>query len=138
MSIVGWSRKKSPWVYHGVCSSCNGCDLELLAALTPKYDVERLGIKMVPSPRHADVLLVSGALNRKNVKRLLQIYSQIPEPKFVVAIGICAISASMYDASYNIHEKLKDKIHVDIFIPGCPPKPEAIIQGISLLTKKIK
>lgn len=138
MGIISWSRRKSPWIYHGVCASCNGCDLELFAALTPRYDVERLGIKLVPTPRHADVLIISGNQNRKVHERFMRIYEQTPEPKFVLAVGMCALSSSLFDGGYNIPVKIKDKIKVDMFIPGCPPRPQAIIDGITKLLKKVK
>jgi membrane-bound hydrogenase subunit mbhJ len=81
MGIIKWARKKSPWVFHLCTGGCNGCDIELLAALTPKYAVERLVIKLVGSPRHADVLITTGILTKKTYKKFLRVYEQTPEPK---------------------------------------------------------
>ena len=133
MKIVKWARKKSPWIFHVCTGGCNGCDIELIAALTPKYDVERLGIKLVGSPRHADILIVTGILNKRTFKKFLRVYEQVPEPKKVIALGSCACNHGPFQNSYNTEGKLKEKIKVDMFIPGCPPRPQAIIDGIKKL-----
>src|SRR5512135_2707736 len=94
--------KKSPWIVHYNASSCNGCDIEILAALTPVFDVERFGIVNTGNPKHADILLVTGGINDKNKEPLKNVYDLIPEPKVVVAIGICATSGGIFRECSNI------------------------------------
>jgi len=136
--LVKWAQKKSPWVLHFNSGACNGCDIEVVALLTPRYDVERLGILLEPSPRHADVLLVTGVVTRQVQDRLKRIYEQMPNPKFVVAIGACACSGGVFEGNYNVIGGVDKIIPVDIYIPGCAPKPEAIIDGIAKLLKTNK
>jgi len=131
--LIEWSRKRSIWVYHVNAASCNGCDIEILAALTPRYDAERLGVELVPSPRHADVLLVTGTLNPLMKQSLLEVYEQIPAPRKVVAIGACALGGGVMKGCYNVGHGIDSVIPVDLYIPGCPPRPEAIIFGIMKL-----
>lgn len=121
---------KSPWVVHYNCNSCNGCDIEFLALLTPMYDLERFGILHVGNPKHADVLVVTGSVNHRNARVLRNVYAQIPEPKVVVAMGVCTASGGIYDGAYNILGGIDRVIPVDVFVCGCPPKPEAMIDGI--------
>ena len=128
--IRTWARVNSPWVIHFNSGSCNGCDIEILAALTPRYDAERLGVELVPSPRHADVLLVTGTLNPLMKESLKGIYEQIPAPRKVVAIGACALGGGVMKGCYNVGRGIDSVIPVDLYIPGCPPRPEAIIFGI--------
>ena len=130
MKLFKWALKKSPWVFHVGASPCNNCDIEILDCLTPKFDVERFGITLVGSPMHADVLLVSGMINRQIAPRLKEVYEQTPNPKLVVAVGVCSCSGDIFRDSYNFAGPLDRIIPVDIYIPGCPPKPEAIIMGI--------
>lgn len=134
MRIIDRARIYSPWIYHLHCGGCNGCDIEILAALSPRFDVERFGIMLVSSPRHADVLLTTGPVPKQFMPMLKRVYSQIPEPKVVVAVGSCASGGSLfYDDSpenYAIVGSVDRVIPVDVYIPGCPPKPEAIINGI--------
>jgi NADH-quinone oxidoreductase B subunit len=134
--IANWSRKRSPWVFHVNASSCNGCDIELVASLTPRYDIERFGVVLVPSPRHADILLVTGVVSPQTKDRLLRVYEQIPEPKIVVAIGACALSGGVFQGCYNAGQGIDSVLPVDLYIPGCPPRPEAIIYGIKTLLDK--
>jgi len=130
-----WARINSPWAIHFNSGSCNGCDIEILATLTPRYDVERFGIKLRGSPRHADVLICTGPVTRQARERLLRIYEQMPAPKFVVAVGSCGISCGVFTGCYNVVGSLDQVLPVDAFVPGCPPRPEAIIDGIvKLLT----
>jgi ech hydrogenase subunit C len=136
--LTKWAQKKSPWVLHFNSGACNGCDIEVVALLTPRYDVERLGILLEPSPRHADVLLVTGVVTRQIQNRLKRIYEQMPNPKFVVAIGACACSGGVFEGNYNVIGGVDKIIPVDIYIPGCAPKPEAIIDGIAKLLKANK
>lgn len=133
-----WARLNSPWVIHFNSGSCNGCDIEILATLTPRYDLERLGVKLRGSPRHADVLLCTGAVTRQARERLLRVYAQMPEPKFVVAIGACAISGGVFYGCYNTLGGIDQVIPVDAYIPGCPPRPEAIIDGIVKLLSSLR
>lgn len=111
-------------------ASCNGCDIELVAALTPRYDVERLGVQLVPSPKHADVLVVTGTVNPLMRERLKKIYEQVPEPKYVIAVGACALGGGVMHGCYNVGNGVDKVIPVDMFIPGCPPRPEAIIYAV--------
>ena len=106
--------------------------------LTPKYDVERFGIKLEPSPRHADVLLVTGCVTAQCEKRLKLIYDQMPEPKAVVAIGACACSGGVFADNYSVIGGADKTVPVNVYIPGCPPRPEAIIEGIAKLLKAVK
>jgi NADH-quinone oxidoreductase B subunit len=133
-----WARVNSPWVIHFNSGSCNGCDIEILATLTPRYDLERLGVKLQGSPRHADVLLCTGPVTRQARDRLLRIYSQMHEPKFVVAIGSCALSGGAFTGCYNILGGIDEIIPVDAYIPGCPPRPEAIIDGVVKLLSSLQ
>lgn len=125
-----WGRVNSPWVLHFNSGSCNGCDIEILATLMPRYDLERFGVKLMGSPRHADILFCTGAVTRQARDRLIRIYEQMHEPKFVVAIGSCALSGGVFQGSYNIMGGIDKVIPVDAYIPGCPPRPEAIIDGV--------
>ncbi len=136
--IRNWSRINSPWAIHYNSGSCNGCDIELLTLVTPRYDVERLGIKLQGSPRHADVLIVTGAVTLQSKDRLIRIYNQMPEPKFVIALGSCGISGGVFHDCYCVEGGVADVIPVDVFVPGCPPRPEAMINGVATLLAKIK
>jgi len=136
--LVGWVLTRSPWLIHFNTGGCNGCDIELVAALTPKFDVERFGILLKGSPRHADILAVTGPVTLQVKDRLIRIYDQMPEPKYVLAVGTCAVSGAPFKDCYNVHGGVDTILPVDVYIPGCPPKPEAIIDGITKLLKKIK
>lgn len=133
-----WARTKSPWLLHFNTGACNGCDIEVVALLTPRYDVERFGVKLVPSPRHADVLVVTGPVTKQCSPRLKMIYQQIPSPKFVIAVGACACSGGIFQGCYGVSGRLDEIIPVDVYVPGCPPKPEAIVQGVAKLLGKLK
>ncbi len=130
MNTVVNALTKSLNVFHLAGSACNNCDIEILDALTPKYDVERFGITLVGSIRHADVLLLSGVFNRKSCIRLRELVEQAPKPYLVVAIGGCPASGLMFKDSYNFIVPPGEYIPIDAYIPGCPPKPEAIISGV--------
>ncbi len=121
---------KSPWIIHYDASSCNGCDIEVLAALTPLYDVERFGIINTGNPKHADVFVVTGSVNDQNKEIIKNIYDQMPEPKVVCAIGICACSGGIFQECYNVQGGVDKLIPVDVYIPGCAAKPESIIDGV--------
>ena len=122
--------KKSPWVIHYDGSSCNGCDIEVLACLTPMYDIERFGIINTGNPKHADILLITGAVNEQSKSVVENIYNQMPEPKVVVAIGSCALSGGIFAECYNIIGGVDKAIPVDVYVPGCAVKPENIINGV--------
>ncbi len=123
-------RVKSPWVLHFDCGSCNGCDIETLAVLTPVYDVERFGIINMGNPKHADVLLVTGTVNHRNKKVLRNLYDQMPSPKAVIAIGACGLSGGVFREAFNVVGGVDKVIPVNVYVPGCPAKPEAIIDGV--------
>ncbi|MBN1146316.1 MAG: NADH-quinone oxidoreductase subunit B family protein [Anaerolineales bacterium] len=132
-----WGRINSPWVVHFNSGSCNGCDIEILATLTPRYDLERFGVKLKGSPRHADVLICTGAVTRQARERLLRTYEQMHEPKFVVAVGSCALSGGVFRGCYNTLGGIDQVIPVSAYIPGCPPRPEAIIDGVVKLLSSL-
>lgn len=136
--MVDWARLRSPWVLHFNTGACNGCDIEVVAALTPRYDVERFGIRLVGSPRHADILIVTGPVTKQVEKRLKRVYEQMPEPKFVMAVGNCCASSGAFRNCYNVYPGLDNVIPVDVYVMGCPPKPEAIINGVVKLLEKLK
>ncbi len=133
---------KSPWLLHYDGSSCNGCDIEVLACLTPVYDVERFGIINTGNPKHADILLITGGINTQNKAVVEQIYSQMPNPKVVVAVGICACNGGVFKDCYNILGGADKVIPVDVYVPGCAARPESIIDGVvkalDVLEKKQK
>ena len=133
-----WARLNSIWAVHFNSGSCNGCDIEILATLTPRYDVERFGIKLEGSPRHADVLIVTGPVTRQARERLIRTYEQMPEPKFVISVGSCSISGGVFEGCYNVGGSVDEVIPVDVYSPGCPPRPEAIIDGIVQLLASLK
>jgi len=128
--LVRWSRIKSPWILHLNSGACNACDIEVIAALTPRFDVERLGVLLKATPRHADVLVCSGPVTRQMRSRILRIYEQTPEPKFVIAVGACAMSGCVYRGAYNILGGIDQVIPVNVYIPGCPARPDAILDGV--------
>jgi len=128
--LIKNSRMKSPWLLHFDCGSCNGCDIEVLACLTPVYDVERFGIINVGNPMHADLFLVTGTVNSRNSMVLRNLYDQMPNPKVVVAIGSCGLSGGIFREAYNVVGGVDKIIPVDVYVPGCPAKPEAIIDGV--------
>ena len=130
--LIQKSRIKSPWLLHYDCSSCNGCDIEVLACLTPVYDIELFGIINVGNPMHADILLVTGTVNHRNKKVLVNLFDQMPQPRMVVAIGSCALSGGIFREAYNVVGGVDKVIPVDVYVQGCPPKPEAIIDGVVL------
>ena len=146
--MAGWFQKftqkaftKALWVYHANTGACNGCDIEVINTLTPYYDAERFGIKLVGSPRHADVLLVTGPVTRPMVDSLRRLYEATPAPKLVFAVGSCPTDGGIWYDSYNVVGGLDKVIPVNFYIPGCPPRPEAIVYGVAqalgLVPKKV-
>ncbi|NSW52474.1 MAG: NADH-quinone oxidoreductase subunit B family protein [Anaerolineae bacterium] len=136
--LKSWARVNSPWAIHYNSGGCNGCDIELLATTTPRYDLERFGIKLQGSPRHADILLATGPATLQSIEPLRRIYTQMPDPKYVVAIGSCALSGGVFHGCYNVLGDLSRILPVDAYIPGCPPRPEAIIYGIVALLNSVR
>ena len=121
---------KSPWLIHYDGASCNGCDIEVLACLTPLYDVERFGIINTGNPKHADIFLVTGSVNEQAEGVIKQIYEQMVEPKVVVAVGICACSGGIFHDCYNVKGGVDKVIPVDLYVPGCAARPQSIIDGV--------
>ena len=124
------TMSKSPWLLHYDASSCNGCDIEVLDCLMPKYDIERFGIINTGDPFQADILLITGGINSQTEPVVKQLYSQMPEPKVVVAVGICACTGGVFKECYNIKGGADTVIPVDIYVPGCAARPQSIIDGI--------
>ena len=135
---IGAARVRSPWLLHFDCGSCNGCDIETLACLTPIYDVERFGVVNVGNPRHADILLVTGTVNHRNREVLAVLFEQMPAPKVVVAIGACGLSGGVFREAPNVVGGVDKVIPVDVYVPGCPARPEAIIDGVVLALEKFR
>jgi len=121
---------RSPWVIHYDGSSCNGCDIEVLASLTPLFDAERFGVVNTGNPKHADIFLVTGSVNAQNLPVVRQIYNQMLEPKCVVACGICACSGGVFRDAYNVIGGVDRAIPVDVYAPGCAIRPETVIDAI--------
>ena len=122
--------KRSPWLLHYDGSSCNGCDIEVLAALTPVYDAERLGVVNTGDPMQADIFLITGGINAQNAPVVKQLYDQMPRPKVVVAVGVCACTGGVFKETYNVLGGADTVIPVDIYVPGCAARPQSIIDGI--------
>jgi membrane-bound hydrogenase subunit mbhJ len=129
--LVERARRRSAWLFHLNAGACNGCDIELVACLTPRYDVEQAGIRLEGSPRHADVLCVSGPVTRATRAALEVVYGQMPAPKVVVAIGSCAATCNVFAGSPVIEGPVDRIIPVDVYVPGCPPRPHAVTAGIA-------
>ncbi|HBQ86027.1 MAG TPA: NADH:ubiquinone oxidoreductase [Syntrophomonas sp.] len=138
MGIIHKSQLKSPWLLHYDGSSCNGCDIEVLACLTPLYDVERFGIINTGNPKHADILLITGSVNHRNARVIKNLYDQMAEPKIVVAVGTCASTGGVFHNCYNVLGGIDQVIPVDVYVPGCAARPEAIIDGVVMGLQKLK
>ena len=128
--VLNYASVRSPWVLHMDTGGCNGCSIELFAVLNPRFDIERFGGMSKANPRHTDILLIDGAISRKIEPVLRRIYEQTPEPKAVVAVGACAISKGIFHDAYNMAGPLDRIMPVDVYVPGCPPRPDAILQGV--------
>jgi NADH-quinone oxidoreductase B subunit len=135
--LARWSRIKSPWILHLNSGACNACDIEIIAALTPRFDVERFGVLLKATPRHADVIIASGPVTRQMRDRIIRIYDQVPDPKFVIAVGACAMSGCVYRGAYNSLGGIDQVLPVNIYVPGCPARPDAIIDGVVKLLGKL-
>lgn len=123
---------------HYDCGSCNGCDIEVLAALMPKFDAERFGIVNIGDPKQADILVVTGPANKRNHRVLKNLYDQMPEPKVVLAVGTCAATGGIFHNCPNILGGVDKVIPVDVYVPGCAARPEQIVDGIVLALKKLE
>jgi len=137
LGLMDRARARSPWILHFDAGACNGCDIEVLACLTPVYDVERFGMMNIGNPKHADVLLVTGTCNLRNARVLRHLYEQMPEPKAVVAIGACALSGGVFHECYNVLGGVEGIIPVDVWVPGCAPRPEAIMEGAVMAVQRV-
>ncbi|MCD7803398.1 MAG: NADH-quinone oxidoreductase subunit NuoB [Clostridiales bacterium] len=140
--LIDNSMAKSPWIFHINAGSCNGCDIELVSVLTPRYDAERLGFKLTGTPRQADIVVVSGPITVQTRDRLVRTLAQVPEPRVVVSLGSCPRSGNVFKGSYAIDGPLEKYTHVDVSVGGCTPKPEAImaalVQAAQILEEKRK
>lgn len=130
--------EKSPWIYHVNAGSCNGCDIELVSVLTPRYDAERMGFKLAGTPRHADIVVVSGPVTSQTKDRLIRTLAQVPDPKVVVSLGSCPRSCNVFKDSYSVEGPLDKYTHVDVSIAGCAVKPEAILDGLAKAAEILK
>ncbi len=138
LKITQKALLKSPWVFHLSTGSCNNCDIEILDVLTPRFDAERFGVMLVGSPRHADVLLVTGAMTRKALPRVKEVWKKMARPCAVVAMGACSMDQGIFRGAYNTPDPVDSVIPVDVYIPGCPPKPEAMILGLVKALEVVK
>jgi Ni,Fe-hydrogenase III small subunit len=116
--------------------SCNGCELEIHALSNAFYDLERFGLRFVASPRHADVLMVTGPVTKNMREALARTYNATPDPKWVVAVGACAVDGGIFAKSYAVEGGVKDVVPVDLHIPGCPPNPRQLLAGLLALLQK--
>lgn len=146
MGVMSWARGKSPWIAVLHAGGCNNCDIEVLDVLTPRFDVERFGVLWKQNPRHADILITNGCVSKHSKVFVKRIYDQMLAPKTVVALGSCACTGGIYvggqgsniEETHTIVGGVDKAIPVDVYVPGCPPKPEAIIQGVALAIDKLK
>ena len=136
---IAWkNRLKSPWIAHFNCGGCNGCDIEIVDALTPRHDLEQYGILLRGTPRQADVLVVAGPVTVQVAERLKRIYEQMPEPKLVVAVGNCATTGGVFQECPFVLGGIDKVVPVAAWVYGCPPRPEAIVAAIATLLNKTK
>lgn len=132
MALEEKMRARSPWIMHFDTGSCNGCDLEVWALLTPRYDVERFGAVNRANPKQADILLITGPVTKRCEDRLRNLYEQTPEPKLVIACGNCASTGAPFHNCYNVDGGVDKVIPVDLYVPGCACRPEALIDALVL------
>jgi NADH-quinone oxidoreductase subunit B len=134
-AVINWARRASLWT--AICfPAC--CAFEFIAAMGPRFDLSRFGMDIMrASPRQADLMITAGTLTWKMAPNVRRIYNQMPEPKWVIAMGACAISGGIFRSSYSVVPGYNRIIPVDVYVPGCPPRPEALIYAIQMLHKKI-
>jgi NADH-quinone oxidoreductase subunit B len=134
-AVINWARCASLWT--AICfPAC--CAFEFIAAMGPRFDMTRFGMDLMrASPRQADLMITAGTLTWKMAPNVRRIYNQMPEPKWVIAMGACAISGGIFRSSYSVVPGYNKIIPVDVYVPGCPPRPEALIHGVQMLHKKI-
>ena len=128
--LMNWARIKSPWITVYNSGGCNACDIEIIACLMPRFDVERFGILAKGSPRHADILIVTGTPTLKQATRLRRVWEQMPEPKYVIAMGACGASGGVFHGLYHVMDRVENVLPVDVYVPGCPPRPDEIINAV--------
>jgi membrane-bound hydrogenase subunit mbhJ len=137
-NLIEKGLEKSPWLLHVNTGSCNGCDIELVSVITPRFDAERLGFKIAGTPKHADIVVVSGPITAQSRDRLIRTLAQVPDPKVVVSLGSCPVSGNVFKGSYSIDGPLDKYCHIDVSVAGCPPRPEAIIDGLAKAVEILK
>jgi Ni,Fe-hydrogenase III small subunit len=128
--IINIARRRSPWIYVLNAGSCNGCDIEIGACLSPRYDLEQIGGLRQGSPKHADILLITGPMTLRSAEAVRSIYAQIPDPKAVVAVGSCPATGNVFAGSPTVEDGVLHAVPVDVFVAGCPPRPQAILAGV--------
>ena len=136
--LIALSRKRSPWVYRINAGSCNGCDIEVAPCFSPRYDGEQIGAVLQGSPKHADILLISGPITLRTKEMVKDVYEQIPSPKAVIALGSCPATGNVFSGSPTILGSAEKVIPVDLYVPGCPPRPQAILEAIQTAAKMLE
>jgi Ni,Fe-hydrogenase III small subunit len=136
--LINLSRKRSPWVYRINAGSCNGCDIEVAPCFSPRYDGEQIGAVLQGSPKHADILLISGPITLRTKEMVKDVYEQIPSPKAVIALGSCPATGNVFSGSPTILGSAEKVIPVDLYVPGCPPRPQAILEAIQTAAKMLE